>query len=177
MKFKVTLKHPYDCRKLRNAPEIFETYCRTTKEAIEEYCQLNYVNRSEILEFTPLVVSKDGPGCYGEGYFEHNSYSDKPATAFKAHTVHPKKLVNSLWSDANNRYTDLLYKITDVIGVSGTPLNPYDTALWIVEYVELNPITKQVKKGDFFGIINPTYHRMNLAEFMKHNYCISLNLP
>lgn len=174
MKFKVTLKHPTDYGRLQKAPEIFETFRTTTKDAIEEYCQLNFVNRSEILEFTPLVVSKDGPGCYGDGFYERDSFYDKPAVAFKAHTVHPKKLVNSLWRDANNRHLDYLFKITEVTGVCGTPLNPYDTTKWEIEYVELNPRTKQVIKGDFFGIIRPTYMRMNLAEFMRKNYCIEM---
>lgn len=170
-KYKVSLKHSYDYLGMANAPEIFESYRGTVSEAIEEFCREKFVRRSDILEFVPLVISKDGPGLYGEGYRTQNDYYDKPASAFKAHTVHPTKLVGTLWRDSNNRFLDYLLKITKVSPSYSSPLNPYDLTKWEVEYVEINPRTMEVVKGDFFGVINPTYKRMNLAEFMKKYYC------
>ncbi len=174
MKFKVTLKDFYDSTLPRTAPEIFETYCTTIPDAIDEYCYKNCIQESEILSFEPMVVSKDGIGHYGEGLYEqHDDYHDRPRSAFNAHTVHPKRLVNSLWRDSNNRYSDHVFKITEVVGEHGEPLNPFDLTQWEVEYVEIDPCTNEIVRGDFLGI-NPTYKRMNLANFMNSNHCIKL---
>lgn len=175
MKIKVTLKDYCNPTMPRRAPEIFETYSYTIQEALEQYCYQNHIDKSEVLEFRPLVVSKDGPGLCSEGYHEQrDDYHDKPASAFKAHSVHPKQLVNSLWRDSNNRYLNHIYKITEVRGEQGTPINPFDLSAWEIEYVELNPRTMQIVKGDLFGIVSPTYKHMNLARFMKENYCFKL---
>lgn len=176
MKIKVTLRDYYDPTMPRKAHEIFETYCYNVKDALEQYCYQHHIDQSEILEFKPLVVSKDGPGLHLEGYHEQrNDYHDKPASAFKAHSVHPKQLVNSLWRDSNNRFLDHIYRITAVKGEYGEPRNPYDHSGWEIEYVELNPRTMQIVRGDAFGIISPTYKHMNLAQFMKENYCFKLS--
>ena len=119
-----------------------------------------------------MVISKDGSGTYGEGFHVQSSYYDKPASAFKALTVHPSKLVGTLWRNANNRFLDYMLKITEVHPKYGSnPSDPYDYSQWDVEYVEVNPRTMQVVRGDFFGVINPTYKHMNLAEFAHNYYC------
>ena len=154
------------------APDVFDSYGRTKEDVIEDYCCKKHVLRSEIQDIVPLLVSRDGPGHNGEGYYVRDSYNDRPASAFKVHTVHPKKLVGTLWRDGNNRYLDYMLKITEVRPAYGTnPLNPFDLSQWEVEYVKVNPRTMQVEKGDFFGIIDPTYKRMNLAELMQKCYC------
>jgi len=169
-KYKVTIKSSYDYLGMAKAPEIFESYRGNVEDALEEYCNRTHVRRSEIQRFEKLIVSKDGPGLYDEGYRSRSEYYDKPASAFKAETVHPQKLVGSLWRDANNRFLDYLLRIT---AVSGDRLYPYEARKWEVEYVEINPRTMQVVKGDFMGIV-PTYRHMNLAEFKKKYYCEKL---
>ena len=151
------------------SPDVYETTCSSVEEVIEEYCYKNNVMRSEIQNVVPLVVSKDGPGIYGDGYYLKSSYHDKPASAFKALTVLPTKLVGTLWRDANNRFLDYLLKITEVHGNNSS--DPYDYTQWDVEYVEINPRTMTVVKGDSFGVFNPTYKHMNLAEFTHRYYC------
>lgn len=157
------------------APEIYETYSRNLQDAISEYCFKNQITPSEILEFKPLIVSRDGIGHYGEGFHEQGAYHDKPASAFIAHTRHPKQLINSLWRDSNNRFIDRIYRITAVGSDGyGIPRNPYDTTKWEVEYVELNPQTMQIVREGCMDLVHPTYKRMNLARFMQMYYCFNL---
>ncbi len=157
-------------------PEIYETACWTKEEAIRNFCsERGIFDRSDILEFIPLVVSKDGQGSHGEGFRTQGDYYDKPNTAFKAHTVHPKKLINSQWKVNDDRYDDHLYKITNVICQSVGAESQYDPRSWKVEYVEISPITKQIVRAGAFDMITPTYKRMELVEFMKRYYCVFLS--